>query len=608
MFHRTSFQIVLAASILLTQTISFTTLGSPAPMPRECKTEPGDADWPSLAEWRAFNISVDGNLLAPLPPGKACDVSSSAFDNDTCTLVGTRWANSSFHAADPVSVDWPNVQGDNCLPRSLTLSPDTPCDGSVFPQYVVNASTGAHVAEAVKFAGTHGVRLSVKGTGHDFLGRSTAPGLAVWTRHIRGIEIWPPHSSSHNKSGGGRTGEGLPVTMKIAAGHSMRDVYAEAEKKQLSVVLGADANVGVGGFLTGGGHSPISARFGLGVDNVMEMEVVTPRGEIVVTNEREYSDLFWAMRGGGGATFGILLSVTIKTYPKVNISRFNIAFNSTDDEAARNNNSNWYAALTEVMTGIPHLSESGVMGQVSTYPLSLLEALATGSQPPLSASAEPMGFVFSGVMLDPPEGKRTSLLDPILMSLNNTDGIMVHFSTEEDLTLYDLTASDGTVGRNAIVASRLWDRKAVSDKASLTRTFQVLQKDWVQGLMVTGPRVREVQVNYTSVNPAWRRAYLHVLTTVGFPYNNATAEQEAKDRVTHVLGKALRDQALDTGCYLNEANPDEPDFQRAFWGEHYEKLKEIKRKYDPEDTLWCKVCVGSEGWGYDSGMRRICRV
>jgi hypothetical protein len=65
--------------------------------------------------------------------------------------------------------------------------------------------------------------------------------------------------------------------------------------------------------------------------------------------------------------------------------------------------------------------------------------------------------------------------------------------------------------------------------------------------------------------------------------------------------------APDMGCYLNEADVYEPDWQQAFWGDNYERLLEIKRKYDPHGTFWCLPCVGNEDWEMN-GSGRLCRA
>ena len=83
----------------------------------------------------------------------------------------------------------------------------------------------------------------------------------------------------------------------LGAGEDWGQIYAAVQERNLSVVGGTGDTIGLGGYLTGGGHSPLSATYGLAVDQVLEMEVVTASGEIVVTNEVQNADLFWAMRG-----------------------------------------------------------------------------------------------------------------------------------------------------------------------------------------------------------------------------------------------------------------------------------------------------------------------
>jgi FAD/FMN-containing dehydrogenase len=82
-----------------------------------------------------------------------------------------------------------------------------------------------------------------------------------------------------------------------AAGTQMLELDYEASLRNLSIVSGGSGNVGVGGYLTGGGHAAISHIFGMAADQVLEIELVTPGGDIVTANECQNEDLFWAMRG-----------------------------------------------------------------------------------------------------------------------------------------------------------------------------------------------------------------------------------------------------------------------------------------------------------------------
>lgn len=124
----------------------------------------------------------------------------------------------------------------------------------------------------------------------DALARSAGrDAISIYTHNIRGIEV--DHDDARAKKGGG------VASVKIAAGTQMAELYAVAAKNNITVVGGADPNVGIGGWVTGGGHSPVSAKYGLGVDQVIEMEVVTANGTLLTVNETSYPGLYWAMRG-----------------------------------------------------------------------------------------------------------------------------------------------------------------------------------------------------------------------------------------------------------------------------------------------------------------------
>ena len=90
---------------------------------------------------------------------------------------------------------------------------------------------------------------------------------------------------------------GAPAAVKIHAGMRMFELYTEMAKQKLTAMGGADPHVGIGGWVTGAGHGPLTSIYGLGADQVIEMEVVTADGEYRVVNEKTYPDLFWAIRG-----------------------------------------------------------------------------------------------------------------------------------------------------------------------------------------------------------------------------------------------------------------------------------------------------------------------
>ena len=100
----------------------------------------------------------------------------------------------------------------------------------------------------------------------------------------------------------------------VQGGALWGDVYEVAKKENVDVVGGSLWFVGVGGFTLGGGYGPLSGEYGLAIDNLLSAKVVLADGRIVNTSKDEESELFWAIRGGGGQ-FGIVVEFTFKVYP-----------------------------------------------------------------------------------------------------------------------------------------------------------------------------------------------------------------------------------------------------------------------------------------------------
>jgi hypothetical protein len=131
-----------------------------------CKAAPGSSTWPSNSEWAALNHSISGRLLKPSPPGAVCHPSQPTFNPGACSAVQAGWLNTAWHADNPISVPENNWVNDTCLPI-----PTAPCTGEGYPIYVVNATCAKDVKKGVDFARQKNVRLVVKATGHDYLGR-----------------------------------------------------------------------------------------------------------------------------------------------------------------------------------------------------------------------------------------------------------------------------------------------------------------------------------------------------------------------------------------------------------------------------------------------------
>ena len=110
--------------------------------------------------------------------------------------------------------------------------------------------------------------------------------------------------------------------------------------------------------MTGGGHGWVSSSYGMGADNILEATVVTPRGDVLVANECQNSDLFFAIRGGGGGTYGVLLEATVKVFPTPHTTSYTILSALIDPSKE----DEWWTVMAEFHKLTPALKDGGAQG------------------------------------------------------------------------------------------------------------------------------------------------------------------------------------------------------------------------------------------------------
>ncbi|KAL7621380.1 hypothetical protein AAE478_008702 [Parahypoxylon ruwenzoriense] len=556
---------------------------------RTCKTAPGSPEWPSEETWARFNQSVGGRLLRPTPPGAVCHTRLPVYDADQCAAVAAGWTTYDFHQNDPISSMWQQYNNDTCLPN-----PDTPCSPDGYPASVVNATSASDIKLSLEFARTHNIRVIVKSTGHDYQGRSQAPGaLSIWIHHLRGLKT----HTSFTPQGCNFTIDGPAVT--VAGGSQMIDIYDELGKINQTVVGGTGRSVGIGGYITGGGHSILAPHYGLGADQALEMEVVTPMGDIIVANECENQDLFWAMRGGGGSTFGIVSSVTLTTHPSPQMVGLDIGIFTRNLSATY-----LWDMMGYLLSQYPYLDSKGLSGYGYFF---RNFSLPDGDGGTIDAAG--MGASFA-ILNTHDTADMLSIWAPVLGHINTTwpdvtilPGLGSYSSFQDWFsTHYD----QSTTGDNIWIGSHLLDSQALirNNATVLGEAFKIFDGS---AFLVAGRGVKNAKPRggSISVHPSWRRALVHSATGLSFPPLNLTARAETLADV-NAMTEPLRRLAPNMGAYVNENNPGEPDWQHAFWGENYDRLFRIKREVDPLDVLWCHPCVGNERWKEDG--YQLCRV
>jgi FAD/FMN-containing dehydrogenase len=166
------------------------------------------------------------------------------------------------------------------------------------PGAVVRCRGAADIVAAVRFAREHGLLLAVRGGGHNIAGNAVCEGgLLIDLSLMRSVRVEPASR-----------------TARVEPGATLGDFDKEAQAFGLATPLGINSTTGVAGLTLGGGFGWLSRKFGLAADNLIAADVVTAEGKLVRASETENSDLFWALRGGGG-NFGVVSSFEFRLHP-----------------------------------------------------------------------------------------------------------------------------------------------------------------------------------------------------------------------------------------------------------------------------------------------------
>ncbi|KAF8579721.1 hypothetical protein K439DRAFT_1394398 [Ramaria rubella] len=561
---------------------------------RDCKVQPTDIAWPTQSHWDALNTTLEGQLVEPSPIAAPC-YSGDLYNPQECALITKLWNDSDLHAAHPSSIMSPLYTGLSCLPTSDPIAGN--CTQGTYPNFVVNARSVRDVQAVVNFARNANIRLVIKNTGHDFSGKASGKGsLSIRMHMFKDIDFIESYESE------GYNGPAF----RVGAGVQGRDIYAAAHSKGYAVVAGEGATVGyAGGYIQGGGHSPLSSRLGMGADSALSINLVLANGTYTTASPEINSDLFWALCGGGGSTFGILISVTVRVHEDlpVTISQFSFNASHRDILAAQNggNSRNDFWEVVKAYFG--QFIDNVDRGIYSYWNIG---AATDGSG----------GMTFNMAPYFAPNHSAAEvewLLQPILNKAKELSIEINPITTSLD-NFYDawkLGFPQEPVGNwNTQPGSRLLPRANFNNATALfNETWQVVKDSCNNGSFIIGfniaPTLEAGGQPDNSINPAWRGAVAHIITNLGWDISLRDLGEIDRLRLdfTHNKMEYWRRISPGSGCYMNEADINEPNRQQAFWGSNYERLYQLKQKFDPNGVFFAETAVGSEEW--TTGLDRL---
>jgi len=409
------------------------------------------------------------------------------------------------------------------------------------PEVLARCSSTEDVAAAVRFARDVGMPFAVRGGGHHACGFSLAEnGLVVDTGGLRGVSFDPATSSAW-----------------AGAGAGWRVIDAATGSAGLHGPGGDCPTVSNAGYSLGGGYGLLSRTFGLGCDHIEAAELVDASGDVLSVTADEHPDLLWALRGAGGAGFGVVTRLRYRLDPvPASVLGGVIAWPLDQAESV-------FRLYRDLYT------TGGADERLSLYALLTTEPYPEGD-PVIVLYGLYVGPVADGeAALAPVRGHGTPLFDAF--------GPMSYLDLQTALgeeIVYGLQLSwrsgyfrDGGFAEDAFATMVDAFRRAPSG-------YSMARFD-----LLGGGAIARVPGDATAF--AHRDALFHLSAISLWEHDDETAanvawaERLKADLAPHLSGEA----------YPNYADGDLPDWASAYYGANYSRLQEVKRRYDPDDVF-----------------------
>jgi FAD/FMN-containing dehydrogenase len=388
---------------------------------------------------------------------------------------------------------------------------------------------------------------------------------------------------------------------------------------------GGCATVGVAGLIQSGGFGSFSKRYGMAAASLLEAEVVTADGKIRTVNACTEPDLFWALKGGGGGSFGVVTRLTLRTHvlPET-FGAVLLGIQADSDSAYRRLIERFVAFYKEALFN-PHWGEQVSLGPRNRLGVRMLfegldKAQAEETWRPFLAEVERPG---SGLRI---EAERTVVSFPARGFWNPEflkSKLAAHVradprpdapannvwwaSNQDELGIYWHGYESTWMPESLLNENRRKDLAAALFAASRHWTVSL---HFNKGLAGSPPEA-VAAARDTATNPAVLRAFSLAIIAGGaspvYPGvpGHEPSETEAREEARRIdlAMRELRKLVPDPGSYVSESNYFEKGWQRVFWGDNYARLLRIKKKYDPTGLFFVHHGVGSEEWSPDGRTR-----
>ena len=473
----------------------------------------------------------------------------------------------------------------------------------------VAAQSAADVAAAISFARTAGIPPVVKGGGHSYFGNSNrADSLLIWTHRLREIEL----HDAFRPTGAPDDWRPIPA-VSVGAGCLWGEVYRKVCVEHGRYVQGGGClTVGVAGFVQGGGFGSLSKQFGTGAANLLEAEVVTADGKVRIVNRWQDPDLFFALRGGGGGTFGVVTRLTLRTHELPS------TIGAVQLDIVAKNDPSWRELISRIVEFYADALLNPKWGEQIRLDRRRLRVtmLSHGlSQEQIAATWEP----FVRWVKDRPQefsfGAEPRFIAVPARAFWDADTLrrLPGVVMQDDRpgapsgNIY-WSGNRGEAGQTLHAYQSIWLPKSLLASDRRTALMDALVRaadEWTITLhtnkgLAGGSDQALALTRETATNPDVLDAFALLICAAeeeapaypgiqGHEPNVATARSDAAG-VARAMAH-IRHAVPTAGAYMSECDYFLKDWKSAHWGTNYKRLAEAKRRYDPSWLFKGHHCV-----------------
>ncbi len=449
------------------------------------------------------------------------------------------------------------LPGQSAYPGATQLF--NPIFDSVHPAAVAYCASASDVQRSIEFARAHGVQLATRSGGHSFAGYSTGRGLVVDVSTMSTVGV----------------GEG-GSTAQVGAGARLIDLYSSLSAQGVALAGGSCPTVGIAGLTLGGGMGVVDRTHGLTCDALSSADIVTADSRLLTCDQGSDPDLYWASQGGGGGSFGVATAFRFLVHPVDELALFTLEWPWA---AAVDVVGAWLAWARAAPQAIWANCQMGAPGQ--SAPGLKVTGVWVGSVTALSGALDPLlravGTAPTYSFVGPEPFMRAMMIEAGCEG----DGVAgCHLPSENPA---------GVLSRSAFATKSSFLTSVLSD-AGVRAAVGLL--DDRQGLSVPGSGGIVVSTTGGAINavPADATAFVHRDTEFLMEYNvgwdtGATAGVVAANRswLSHAWTKMQPYVSLQ--AYQNYMDPTLVDWQEAYYGANYARLRRVKAAYDPDDVF-----------------------